>query len=307
MLVDSVNDYITLRKAFGCKVVDEERYLKSFANFASSVGDTYVREVTSIEWARKGKTERQRALRLKTVVRFAQYLKIELSEHEIPAKDVFITKQVRPVPYIFTQVEIQDLMKAALNIRSSDSLRPIQFYTIIGLLASTGMRISEVLNLQIGDISNDGIKIINSKYRKSRLIPVHNSTQKALGEFLALRTAYPSQCDNVFISTVGTPLFHESVYNIFNKLLLSIHPRNNAKPRLIDFRHTFATRALQIQAANRDHVGQQILALTHYLGHAHVESTYWYLENTPELMVDIATSCVKFIEEMHYDCNSSTH
>ena len=185
-------------------------------------------------------------------------------------------------------------MKAALNIRSSDSLRPIQFYTIIGLLASTGMRISEVLNLQIGDISNDGIKIINSKYRKSRLIPCI-AQQKALGEFLALRTAYPSQCDNVFISTVGT-LFSTRAFITFSTSFCCRYIPEIMLPRLIDFRHTFATRALQIQAANRDHVGQQILALTHYLGHAHVESTYWYLENTPELMVDIATSCVKFIE-----------
>lgn len=297
MLIKSVEQYIIFRRTLGFILKDDERYLRSFAKFSEAIGDQHVRSCTAIKWADEASTEPQRAVRLKSVVRFSKYIQIEDKQHEIPDSNVFSTHRNRPVPYIYGDREILTLMGAALDLPSKEPL-PYLLHTLIGLLASTGLRPVEAINLELHDVTDDGLIIRNSKFRKSRLLPLHETTTAELKKYIAYRSQFNTKCQNVFTSSSFTPLFHDSIYRIFNKILKSISPaKHNAKPRLIDFRHTFATKALISCPEGRDQIGQQILALSTYLGHAHVGCTYWYLENTPELMADIASKCTTFVED----------
>jgi integrase/recombinase XerD len=174
------------------------------------------------------------------------------------------------------------------------------FSTLIGLLAATGLRIAEALGLCFQDITPDGLVIRETKFRKSRLVPLHPTTRTALEEYLAKRTRLTIADDHLFVSLRHRPLRRTTVYPTFRRLLAAAGlPRipGRSKPRLIDFRHTFASNVLLTSPEGRDHIGRHMLALTTYLGHAHVRSTFWYLERSPQLMGDIAQACERFVEE----------
>lgn len=300
MLTKTVAAYLGVRRAMGFHLKNVERLLKSFANFAEAKGDTHIVAKTAIDWAKQSHSEAYRATRLNAVIQLAHYCKAEDSRHEIPPCDVFCGRRHRSMPYIYSDDEIRAIMNHALKIKPVGSLRPQVYSTLIGLLATTGLRISEALRLRLGDVTRDGLLILQTKYRKSRLIPLHHSTSEALSSYLTKRRRLCTEDDHIFVSQNNGPLSTQSVYTVFHRLLKDAEisgTLGRLRPRLIDFRHTFATRALSRCMHNRDHIGQHMLALTTYLGHAHVGCTYWYLESTPQLMQDISEECMTFLEE----------
>lgn len=300
MLKHTVDTYLAMRRALGFKLKSDELYLNSFAQFAEVKGDTHITVQSAIAWAGLSKSEPQRANRLKAVVRLAQFSRAEDNHHEIPPKNVFCSHRYRPRPYIYTEQEIQALMTEALKLNPTNSLRPYLYNTLIGLLATTGLRISEALALRFEDITKEGLMIRETKFRKTRLLPLHETTRDALERYLVKRQMVNITDDHLFVSRMRRPLSKTAVYTTFPQLLTAagiINNPNQSRPRLIDFRHTFATTALVACPNSRKHIGSHLLALTTYMGHAHVGCTYWYLENTPHLMRDIAQSCNLFIEE----------
>jgi integrase/recombinase XerD len=304
MLITMVDYYLNVRRAMGFTLKDDNMYLHSFAKFAKSKGDTHIVSQTAINWAAQSHSEAQKATRLKIVIRFAKFCKAEDSHHEIPPENIFCGRHHRPIPYIFSDEEIKKLMEQALKLTPKGSLRPLLYNTLIGLFAATGIRISESINLTFRDFTQDGLVIRKTKYRKSRLIPLHNSTTEALNGYLNKRKQLNIEDNHLFVSLHKRPLTRQAIYAVFYKLLdeTGIYKEfdkssSKPRPRIIDFRHTFATRALCRCQISRDHIDQHILALTTYLGHSHVGSTYWYLESTPQLMQDIANKCTAFIQE----------
>ena len=170
---------------------------------------------------------------------------------------------------------------------------------LFGLLATTGLRIAEALALRFHDVTDDGLVIRESKFHKSRLVPLHPTTTAALEQYLKRRGELAIDDDHLFVSRRRRPLSRTVVYQTFYQLLAAAGIPSVAgrrRPRLIDMRHSFATKALLRCPEDRDQVGCHMLALSTYLGHAHVSSTYWYLENTPQLLSDIAQSCEQFID-----------
>jgi integrase len=300
MLKDDVDTYLAVRRAGGFKLQDDELYLHSFARFATARGDTHVVTQTAIAWARKSRSEAQRATRLKTVIRFARFSRATDSRHEIPPRGVFNPQRQRPIPYLFRDDEVQALMAHAARLGPTGSLRPHMYRTLIGLLAATGLRISEALGLCFQDVTPDGLVIRETKFRKSRLVPLHPTTRAALEDYLLKRTRLATDDDHLFVSLRRRRLSRTAVYPTFRRLFAAAGlPRTPARsqPRLIDFRHTFASKVLLTSPEGRDHVGRHMLALTTYLGHAHVSDTFWYLESSPQLMDDIARACERFVEE----------
>lgn len=300
MLSQTVDHYLAVRRSLGFKLTNVEIYLDSFAQFAEARGDAHITVRSAIAWASQSKTESQRANRLNTVVRLAQFSQAEDGRHEVPPDNVFCRHRNRPRPYIYTEQEIQALMTEALKLKPANSLRPHLYNTLIGLLASTGLRISEALSLRFESITQDGLIISETKFRKTRLLPLHETTRDALERYVIARKKVDFADDHLFVSRKRRRLSKTAVYTTFPQLLAAAGVSNKPgqpRPRLIDFRHTFATTALADCPDSRDHVGNHLLALQTYMGHAHVGCTYWYLENTPHLMRDIAQSCSLFIEE----------
>jgi integrase len=165
------------------------------------------------------------------------------------------------------------------------------YSTLFGLLAATGLRISEALALRLEDVTEDGLIICETKFHKSRLVPLHQTARQALTTYLLARTRLGTFSRSLFVSTSGAAPAYNTVAAVFLQLVRSIGlraARGQRGPRIHDLRHTFAIRSLEKCQPGRDAVSRHIVALSTYLGHAHVTDTYWYLGPTPYLMRQIA-------------------
>ncbi len=297
MLMRAVDTYPAVRRAVGYKLRSVEGYLRDFARFASARGDSHVVARTAMAWAARTPSEAQRGVRLGAVVRFARFSRSEDPRHEIPPERVFCGRHHRPVPYIFVEAEIGALLAEAARLGPPGSLRPATYRMLFGLLAVTGLRISEALALRFPDVTPDGLVIRQTKFGKSRLVPLHGTTTAALEHCLARRCQLLIEDDHLFVSRRRRPLCAQAVRATFRQLLaVAGIPRQpgRPRPRLMDLRHTFATKAPEACPDGRDEVGRHTLAPSTYLGHADVRNTFWYFERTPQLMGDIAQACEAF-------------
>ena len=299
MLSNAVNTYLSVRRAVGFKLKTVESYLRSYANFATARGDIRVVSNTAIEWAGLATLQNQRANRLNVLIRFARFARAEDSCHEIPPANIFCGRRYRRTPYIFTDEEVQRLMLHAARLGPPGTLRPHTYSTVFGLLASTGLRISEALSLRFDDVTPEGLVIRETKFRKSRLVALHETAAVALRHYLLRRGKFANCDDHVFVSCRGGKLSYKIAATTFQEVLKAAGIQgkpNGPKPRLHDFRHRFAVKALQACPDGRDRVTRHMLALSTYMGHACLRSTYWYLESTPQLMKDIAGVCESFLQ-----------
>jgi integrase len=297
MLMTAVDAYLAIRRAAGFALIPIEGYLRAFARFATARGDTHVVAHTAIDWATLAPSEAQRHYRLQTVIRFARFMAAEDSRHAIPPAEVFRGRRPRPTPYIFSEEEIGLLVEHARRLGPPGSLRPHTYSTLFGLLAVTGMRVAEARALHLTDVTDDGLLIRQSKFKKSRLLPLHATTRTALTAYLAQRRHWAGTDPHLFVSRRHGPLSPTVVTQTFHQVLTAAGgPRNRGRrPRLMDLRHTFAVRTLEASPETREAIGRHTLALTTYMGHTCVASTYWYLESTPQLLADIAQSCATFL------------
>ena len=137
--------------------------------------------------------------------------------------------------------------------------------------------------------------IRDTKFKKSRLIPLHQSVRFGLEQYLTHRNDAPTDDHHIFISISGKGLVHDAVQYIFVKILKKIKmdpaPRGWRRPRIHDLRHTFACRTLEVYQKESAVIDRYIVALSAYMGHTNISDTYWYLESTPELMQNIALRC----------------
>lgn len=299
MLMKKVDDYLALRRAAGYALEVPEYHLRNFVRFATERGETFIRTPTVIEWASQAPSLNQREHRLQIVLRFARHLQAEEPRHEIPPRGVFRRRRTRRAPYAWTPQQMTLLRQAAARLDPQDSLRPHMYSTLFALLYVTGLRISEALALELDDLAGETLLVRNTKFKKSRRIPLHQTAVAGLQRYIEHRRRVITEHKLLFISVRGRRLDRSSVGWVFRRLLktIGLSPGNNGRrPRIHDLRHAFATRALETCPDGRDHIGRHMLALSTYLGHAHISDTYWYLEATPTLMRDIAGSCETFIQ-----------
>lgn len=297
MLSEAVESYIRMRRSCGFAFESEGRCLRSFATFSDARDEHYVRSEVAVEWARQARSMHARARRLGIVIRFARYVRAEEARHQLPSPVFGAEKAPRPVPYIFSPEDIQRLMQA-VSQSGYRTLRRATYTTLFGLLASTGLRLSEAIHLRYADITADGLVIRRTKFRKSRLVPLHESTRAALERYLEQRRPYAPLDDHVFISLRRKPLLVRCAEHAFRTAARKIGLRcelGRPRPTIHSLRHTFAVRALEACPDERHRITQHMVALSTYLGHGHVGHTYWYLEATPQLMKDISERCERFV------------
>ena len=298
MIKDDVERYLAIRHATGFKLRNGARHLRGFASFADARGETLIRTKTALEWAMAGATTSQRDYRIRNINRFARFLRAEDSGHEIPPANAFPCPRFRPPPYIYQPEEIRLVIKHAGQLSPKNSIRPLTYSTLFGLLSCTGLRLSEALSLKMSDITPAGLVIQETKFHKSRLVPLHQTAYESLADYITLRSLIDTPYSHLFLSRLCRPLQPEAARYAFRKVRIAAGiPKQGGSrtPRLQDFRHTFAVRSLQACGNNRIDVYRHMLALQTYLGHASVESTHWYLESTPELMADIADAGERFM------------
>jgi integrase len=297
-MMASVETYLAVRRAVGFTLSNTEYLLRSFVDFATARKEAHIRTATAIDWASQAKSVAQRHTRHQTICRFAQYLRVEDLRHELPLANHFGYRKTRRVPHIYSRDEINGLVLAATRLCSPDLLLPRTYAALISLLAATGLRISEALHLLVTDITPNGLFIRRTKFQKTRWVPLHATAVTGLAHYLMHRQEARCGGDHVFVSGEGQPLVYWKVHGVFRALLKSagIKPSGGRWPRIHELRHTLAVRALESSPTGRQRIGQHMLALATYLGHVNINATYWYLETTPELLLDIAVVAENFVQ-----------
>ena len=290
---EQVERYLAFRRHQGYKLLNEERMLHDWADHAMARGDEFASAAAMIDWASGATSPATMHDRLSAVRCFAVWLHAEDERHEIPPRGA-VGRRIkrRSVPHLLTRAQINRLMEAALSLPPVGSITPHTFRYMIGLMATTGLRRSEVCALRLTDITPDGLVIRQTKFRKSRLVSLHPSTRDALGSYLAIRTRTGGPDDHLFVLSTGGPPAPATVTDTFIRLARRTGLRGGPGepgPRPHDLRHSFAVRSLETATAtDRGSVNRHMLALSTYLGHARVSDTYWYLEATPAVLRQIA-------------------
>jgi len=288
-----MEDYLTMRRSLGFKLRDMGYSLRHFVSFMEQQRASIITTELALRWAQQPQDVQpaQWAARLSFVRSFARYWSATDPRTEIPPTGLLPYRTKRATPYIYSNDEIQQILKAARNLPPSTGLRPWTYYSLFGLMAVTGMRISEVLRLDHADVDlKQGLLTVRlTKFSKSRLIPLHPSTVKKLKRYLHRRDElYPRPLTaRFFLSNQGTPLTDCMVRWTFVKLSRQIGLRkvgDSLGPRLHDLRHRFAVTTLLHWYRTGVDVEQRLPVLSTYLGHAHVTDTYWYLSAIPELL-----------------------
>jgi len=292
MLSRELARYVNQQHSLGFKFRVQHVLLKNYVAFAEQHQDRHIKSARVLAWAVRAPSPEQRCNRLLTVRRFALAMHAENARHQVPAADALghaVAK--RRSPYIYRADEITQLLRAASALHPTGSIRPRMYVTLFGLIAATGMRIAEALTLRLEDVSADGLVIRETKFQKSRLLPLHSTTQQALNKYLTARRSLLGRNPALFVSVAGEPLPYNTVRGVFLQLLDRINLRgahSGRDPRIHDLRHTFAVRSLEQCPHDRAEVSRHLVALSTYLGHAHVTDTYWYLQATPVLLNQIA-------------------
>jgi integrase len=299
MLMQSIDSYLALRRTMGFDLRATEKLLRNFARFATERGDDVIYAQTAIDWAAQAPSPNQQDRRLKVVILLARHLRAEDDRNEVPPEGVFGKHPPqRRIPFIFSPLDIRRLVTAASHLGPHGSMRPHTYSTLFGLLAVTGLRISEALALRLADMTEDGLLIHETKFRKSRLVPLHDTTVEALNHYLEHRRNFGGADDHLFLSSKGGALPYQTVNATFLQLVRSIGLRGGpgeSGPRIHDLRHSMAVHSLESCPIDRDHVTRHMLALSTYLGHSEIAHTYWYLHATPQLLADIAAACESFM------------
>jgi integrase len=294
MLSQDLAQYVDRQRLLGFKFRIQSILLRNFVTFAEECGDRHIQSARVLEWAAKAPSPEQRHNRVLTVRRFALAMNAEDACHQIPAADALGHAAFkRQAPYIYTPGEIERLLHAAGALEPAGSIRPVMYTAIFGLIAATGMRVAEALALQLDDITADGLIIRETKYHKSRMLPLHATVWRALDAYLNIRQTTAFLDRALFVSVTGRSLPYSTVRRVFLHLLdrTGLKGAHSGRdPRIHDLRHTFAVRSLEQCPHDHAAVARHTVALSTYLGHAHVTDTYWYLEAAPTLMSQIAAA-----------------
>ena len=291
-MVALVEDYLAHRRRMGFALRIDGARLQNFARFADTSGHSGPITIDLVlRWATQPSPRPRRfpARRLDPVRPFALYRAAFDPATEVPPRGILGPARQRPVHHIYTQKEVAALLAAANELAPASGLRPATYATLFGLLVASGLRVSEALRLSRADadLAAGLLTIRSTKFRKSRLVPLHPTTTAALRTYAIHRDrAVPRPtAANFFTSHRGSALPYGTVRTVFRELRArlgwnALTPR----PRIHDLRHTFACRRLeQFYEAGLD-ITPRVAALATYLGHARVSDTYWYLTGTPELL-----------------------
>ncbi len=271
-LTTHLEEYLRLRRALGFELEYPGQSLPKFIDFIEAAGSETLTAELAIAWASQpqGVQPLHWAHRLSAVRGFARYLQTIDPATEVPARDVFGARQQRQAPYLWSDVDIRRLVEAAHLIQPE--LAAASCEALFGLLAASGMRISEALDLEFSDVNlADGVvHIRDGKFCRARLVPIHASTVAALGTYAKRREELcPTPRPNAFfVSSVGKALHAGSVRSAFNQITSELGLRTaEVRPRIHDLRHTFAVRTLINWYRSGADVDAMMPLLSTYLGH----------------------------------------
>lgn len=297
-----VEEYLAARRAMGFEMRGEGYQLRAFARFVAEQGEAGALTMELLlRWVQGAATPGP-----VTAARRVEVLRPFLKHYRQfdPICPVIPLGHCGPghrrlSPHIYTEAEVTALLAAARELKP-DGLRPLTYVTLFGLLAATGLRLSEALGLERTDLNLEApsLKVRQTKFKKSRLVPIHVSTAKALVDYQQATRLVSRQpgIETVFLTAEGRPLPKRTVNNTFERLRRRLdwaargsHPH----PRIHDLRHTFICQAL-LRGQQENQIDRVADAISTYVGHAKVSDTYWYISATPALMSEASQRFSRF-------------
>jgi site-specific recombinase XerD len=297
-LQQSLDDYFEIRRALGFELQTAKRRLRDFLGFMEQDGASHITTELALRWARQPADGEPATWvqRLTNLRHFAAWYHARDRRTEVPPQGLLPHRFRRKPPYIYSDEEIESLVQSARGLPSPKGLRGHTYSTTLGLLAATGMRVSEVVALDREHVDLDEaiVTIRRTKFGKSRIVPVHVSTRDALAGYAEARDRlFPVTTTRAFFLSErgGNPITSWGIRYNFAKVSRQVGLRGPVEgnrhghgPRLHDMRHRFAARTLiNWYRAGLD-VEREMPKLSTYLGHVHVNDTYWYIEAVPELL-----------------------
>lgn len=289
-----VEAYLAYRRRYGFKLTIDETRLRSFARFAdANSSEEHLTLALSTAWARASKHQSPLtwARRIEVLRGFARFCLREDPSTEIPPRTLFGPAHRRLVPHIYTEAELCALLDATAGLAPVHGLRPATCRCVFGLLAASGLRISEALGLARDDVDLVAgvLRIREAKFNRERLVPVHPSVTVCLTTYAKLRDrkiAHPGN-NRFFLRDDGQSANQSGMLYALQSLCKALgwRPRGDyPHHRLHDLRHSFIVRStLRFYEQGVD-LDRAVLALSTYVGHAKVSDTYWYFTGIPELM-----------------------
>jgi integrase len=287
----AAEDYLAMRRTLGFKLVSQGRMLMEFIDYCDQHHLDRIRTAAAIDWATSprngGHDGVYHARRLMVVRIFARHLAAIDPATEIPPSDVLPHHYRRVTPHVFTAEQIDKLIVAAGQLQPP--MRAATWRTLLGLLAVTGMRISEACDLNVDDIDEDSgvVRIINSKFNKSRQVLLHPTALDALDAYRHQRQTLCPSTPALLINSCGRRLHSGNATATFRVLVDAagiVVRSGQRRPRLHDIRHSVAVWTLMDWYRDRGDVQARLPLLSTWLGHVDPKSTYWYLQAVPELL-----------------------
>lgn len=292
-----LGQYLALRRALGYRLYRPGKALEGFVSFAEQEGSKVITTALALRWAclPEHVDPATWASRLGLVRRFARYCRTVDPRTEVPPDGMLPHVYRRKLPYIWSRIEIHGLLEATGRMRSPRGLRALTYETLFGLIAGAGLRINEALHLDNFDVDwTAGVLTIrNTKFGKTRYVPVHPSTIAALRHYTQTRDRIvPTRDPTAFFVTEHGPRLSESAVRFVYSQIRSKLPFHNRegqrRPRIHDLRHAFAVETLRRWYRTGRNVEALLPRLATYLGHIHVNDTYWYLTAVPDLLSSAA-------------------
>lgn len=318
-MLSHADNYLAERRRLGFGMRGIDYAIRSFARYIDGLGHHVPLTVEVMaNWARQdqGKSDDPAtwARRLKKLRSFMRYLQQFEPCTEVPDDSIFGQIGQRLAPHIYSEQEVSDLMAAArrLGPMPGSGLRGATFETLFGLISCTGLRVCEAVHLKDCDVDLQSgmLTIRNTKFAKSRHVPMHPSTVEAMKRYRSLRSCQIEASEQMpfFVGTrgrlSGLTLGLRQVRRVFEGLrdqLGWVNRGAHAEPRIHDLRHTFVVRRVMLWHIQGVNVDQSMLALATYVGHATVTHTYWYLTGVPELMALAANKFELFSQAQEVD------
>jgi integrase/recombinase XerD len=291
-----LQEYLSIRRSLGYDLRTNERVLRRFVEFAEAENAPYVTTALFLRWQDAfGHAGRQTwAARLIVVRLFAQWLHGLDPANEVPPRNLIPARKRRMRPYIYSDAQIVAIVEAAATLPSVYGMRGLTCSTLFGLMAATGLRISEALDLDGDDVDlNVGVlRVRRGKNGRERLIPLAVSVTAKLKSYAVERDRLLGLTPAPFFVNCGGHRFGDcgARYNfalVCQRIGLrepQQYGRHGRGPRIHDLRHSFAARTMIGWYRTGKDAAREMIKLTTYLGHTSPENTYWYIEAVPELL-----------------------
>jgi integrase/recombinase XerD len=291
-LAERAEEYLRLRRALGHELDDAVRLLPRFVAYLDSLDVSTITTEVALSWVQQLHSDPTSSvwLRRMTVVRgFARHMSGIDPLTEVPPVGLVTFRQRWRPPFIYSSADVAALMNEVLKLVPTPA-RAATFQTMIGLLSATGMRVGEVIRLGRSDVDwSDGVLVVRAtKFKKSREVALDPSVVEALDAYAKVRdeTLPHPKSPAFFVSTRGTPVIYTDFGNTFRRLLVAsgVGASSPKRPRIHDFRHTFAVHTLVRWYRSGEDVAALLPRLSTYLGHIEPRYTYAYLSAAPELL-----------------------